>query len=219
MDKALAILGVIAAGFSAWAAIKSATAAKAANRASDQMVVIEAARRHQELTPEIAVRIEPWGGGNRTTFRLFVGLAGPVTLRQVATLAVQIRDDRPGRATESMSFAGQTATPEQIVAQIWGPLRLTPRLLEGGGQVDQYGRSILIPQGLEVGESRQLQLDVVQPPPWTGADGDRALEWWRSTVGTTVRLSIEMADEAGATWLLPFELDVPELTPIVSTIF
>lgn len=211
VNNVLAILGAVAAGLSAWAATQSATAAKAANQASDQMAAIEAARRHQELTPELDVRIEPWGSGNLTTYRLFVGLAGPIALRQVEALTIRIRDDRPGRATESVSYSGQMATREQIAAQIWGPLRFTPLVQCGGGTADADGRSIVMPEGLQVGESRQLQLEVVQPPPWTGSDGARAAEWWLLTVGAGVRLAIELVNNSDESWLIPIEVHVPEL--------
>jgi hypothetical protein len=214
MGTIIAMLGVVAAGFSAWAARKSALAAEAANRASGGMAVIEAARRHQELTPVLAVRIKPLNPGDIRTFKLFVGIDGPIALRRVASLAVGIRDDRPGRATEGMSFGGDQASKDQLAAQIWGPLRLTPHLLAGGGQVDEDGRAIVMPNGLAVGESVQLQLEQVQPPPWTGCDRASAWKWWRSVVATTVRLAVELKDVSGDAWLIPLEIDVPELVPI-----
>ncbi len=97
------------------------------------MAAIEAARRHQELTPQLAVRIEPLNPGDLRTFKLFVGIDGPIALRRVASLAIGIRDDRPGRSTERASFDGQQALNDQLAAQIWGPLRFTPHLLAGGG--------------------------------------------------------------------------------------
>ena len=218
MGTFIAVLGVLAAGFSAWAARKSALAAEAANRASGGMAAIEAARRHQELTPELAARIEPLNPGDLRTFKLFVGIDGPIALRRVASLAVGIRDDRPGRTTEAVSFAGQLASTEQLKAQIWGPLRLTPHLSEGGGTVDESGRAISMPDGLAVGESVQLQLEQVQPPPWTGSDRADAWQWWRSVVGTTVRLAVELSDVSGETWLVPLEIEVPAITPIGDTI-
>ena len=218
METIIAMLGVVAAGFSAWAARKSALAAEAANRASGGMAAIEAARRHQELTPELAVRIEPLNPGDLRTFKLFVGIDGPIALRRVESLTVGIRDDRPGRATERMSFGGHHASKDQLTAQVWGPLRFTPHLLEGGGQVDEHGRAIAMPNGLAVGESVQLQLEQVQPPPWTGSDRASAWRWWRSVVATRVRLAVELTDVSGDTWLIPLEIDVPELAPIGDTI-
>lgn len=218
MGTVIAILSVAAAGFSAWAARKSALAAEAANRASSEMAAIESARRHQELTPELTVRIEPLNPGDLRTFKLFLGLDGPIALRRASAITVSIRDDRPGRATEGPSFAGHQASSAQLEAQIWGPLRLTPRLVEGGGQVDEFGRGISMPSGLAVGESVQLQLEQVQPPPWTGSDRAAAWQWWRSVVETKVRLAVELADESGQTWLIPKEIDVPELAPIGNTV-
>ncbi len=75
-----------------------------------------------------------------------------------------------------------------------------------------------MPNGLDVGESVQLQLEQVQPPPWTGSDLTSAWGWWRSVVATTVRLAVELSDGSGHTWLVPLEIDVPELAPIADTI-
>lgn len=211
MTTFLAILGVVAAGLSAWAATKSARAADAANRASKEMADIEAARRHQELTPELDVWIEPWSPGDQDTFRLHVGLAGPIVLRGVAGLSVRIRDDRPGRARESPSFSGQVATREQVAAQVWGPLRLRPHSITSGGSVDQLGRGIVVPDGLLVGESLQFLLEKVQPPPWTISDAADAAVWWDQTVGSIVRLAFELVREDDPEpWLIPIEIDISE---------
>lgn len=213
MTLAIAILGLLTAGFSAWAAWKSARAAEAANNASREMTAIEAARRQQELTPELNVRIEPYGGNDRC-FHLYVGLVGPIALRRVSSVAVTIRDDRPGRGSSEFSFAGQTATNAQIRAQIWGPLRLTPHLHCGSGVVDEFGRSITIPDVLEVGEVHHLQLELTQLPPWTTATTDPQ-KWWDETVGDLVRLSIEVVGPSGdGDWMLSREISISEMRRI-----
>lgn len=218
MNDTSAWIGAIAAVFSALAAALAAWAAKSSNVAATKMARIETARRHQELTPRLALSLATLNPGDTSHYKLSIELVGPVALQQVAGIVVRVRDDQPGRDQEPVSFQGRPATPGQLEAQIWGPLRLTPGLHHGPGQVNPTGRFIDIPDKLTVGDGVRLQMEPTQPPPWTGSDLSAAGAWWRDTVGTRVRLTVELrpvatgvgADE-GEAWVLPVNLELDQM--------
>jgi hypothetical protein len=95
---------------------------------------------------------------------------------------------------------------------------LAPGLHHCSGQVNQTGRFIDIPDKLTVGEGVRLQMEPIRPPPWTGSDLSAAGAWWRDTVGTLVRLTVELrpvatgdgADE-GKAWVLPVNLELGQM--------
>jgi hypothetical protein len=106
MNDTSASIGAIAAVFSAFAAALAALAAKSSNVAATKMARIEAARRHQELTPRLALSLASLNPGDTSHYKLSIQLVGPVALRQVAGIAVRVRDDRPGPGPEAGVIPG-----------------------------------------------------------------------------------------------------------------
>lgn len=203
-----ALLGAIAAGLAAFAA-------RAANTAAGIMSRIETARRHQELTPRMSVLLEPLNEGDLRVRNLTLTLLGPAALRQLSGVAIRVRNDRPGRDIAPPGFGDDQATREQLRTQIWGPLRLTRGVTWGHGRVDDTGRCIDIPDTVSIGDPVVLQMEQAPPPPWwTGTDAASMETEWRQTVGTTVRLEIELRPASTGLpagdeppWVLTVELE------------
>lgn len=220
MSDPAAWVGAIAAVFSAAAAGLAAWAAVSSKAAASKMVRIETARRRQELTPRLSLRLVPLNSGDPSYisyYNLSIELLGPVALKRVTRIAVRVRDDQPGRDRMPVSFRGEPATAAQLKTQIWGPLRFTPNLHHGSGRVDSTGRYIDIPDEVSLGDSVLLQLEPTPLPPWSTTDRDAAQAWWRDTVGTLVRLTIELwrptddrPNEAD-TWVLRADLDLNQV--------
>ena len=209
----------VAAWVSAAGALVGAVAAVAAWRAADasarvsrDLTAIEAARRHQELTPNLGWRIEPLGPGS-DAYHLTLELEGPLSLQKLSRLTVRIRDDRPGRDQELQSFNGNALTRGQVRRQVWGPVRLTPGVGPGSDRADSEGRSVSVTVPLEVGEGVRFQLEPTSHPWHWRTDVGVADADWVAMVGTRLRLSvIAFAGEGEPeSWTLPCEIDVPNL--------
>jgi hypothetical protein len=121
-------------------------------------------------------------------------------------MTVNIRDDRPGRDKETM--IGREATPDAVLAQVWGPLRFSPGLGPRWAKADETGRSSAVTRPLDVGEGLSFQLERTPAPTWYPHHGSRD-EHWRHDTGTVLRLSIvAYANETGSTWTVPIEVDL-----------
>src|SRR5260370_39189535 len=126
MDIAALVVAIVAA-LAARGAVRYArrsyrSAARSAAAASTTPA-LDNQRRNAELTPRLRVTCEPSNPGS-PTLRLGVFLSGPPELERLDALTVTIRDDHPWRGQGTPLAGGPT--PEQVVAQIWGPYRFIP---------------------------------------------------------------------------------------------
>jgi len=201
-----ALVGAVAA-IAAW------RAADASARVSQELTAIEAARRHQELTPVIRWRIDPLGPGS-SLCHLTLELEGPLPLQELNRLIVRIRDDRPGRDQVPLSFNGNALTVEQIRRQVWGPVRFTPGVGPGSNRSDQDGRTVDVTDSLAVGEGLRFQLEPTRYPWHSRTDAAVADSEWAMMVGGRLRLTVTaFADgKASEPWTLPYEVDLPSQT-------
>ena len=207
-NDAAAWLSAGAATIGAVAAIAAWRAAGASAKASRDLKAIEAARRHQELTPQLSWRIRPSNPGSGV-FSLLLELGGPIALERLNRLTVKIRDDRPGRDQEPLSFDGNGLTADQIRRQVWGPLRFTPGVGPGSDRADLDGRTVAVTKPLNVGEGLQFQLERTKNPWHWRTDAGVADEEWQAMVGPGLRLAVTAyAEESDAEpWTLPYEVE------------
>jgi hypothetical protein len=195
-----ATLGSAVAAGMAW------KAAKASSDAAGELTALEAARRHDELTPKFTMKIEPFNPGDTQHYRLTLGLDGPVALIRIDSMTIKVRDDRPGRDLEAL--IGNEATPETVRAQVWGPLRFSPRLGPTWAQADEAGRSVTVSRALDVGEGVSFQLERTLPPAWYRQHRSSD-EVWRQDVGALLRFSVvAVSEDAARPWTLPMEVDL-----------
>jgi hypothetical protein len=199
-------VGALAAVGSAVAAGAAWKASTASNKAASSMVKIETARRHQELTPQFTPRLS-WSLHGGTHLHLDLDLDGPIALHRLARLTVRIRDDRPDRGREPLSFGGSTLSGEDIRRQVWGPVRFTPHVGPAPSRADEDGRVVEIHQPLAVGESLRFQLDPTRPPRHLQQDVSVDEEDWVDQVGTDLRLLIVAHPDSGEPWTIPLTLD------------
>jgi hypothetical protein len=202
----------IAAWISTTAAIATAgaacmawMAARASSGAARDLTALEAARRHEELTPTFSVRVEPFNPGDVHRYRLVLELDGPLALEGLETLLILVRDDRPGRDAEEA--IGNEATPELVRAQVWGPLRFSLGLRSTWSASDQTGREAHLTRFLDVGEGHSWQMEPTTPPPWYhhGASNEAV---WRRDAGSRLRLRIVAQSESNGSWSVPIEVDL-----------
>lgn len=204
-DDAATWVSAAAAALSAAAALAALGTARAAGRAARDLTKIEAARRHQELTPAFTAQLVPMNNDSRF-FHLLLELDGPIALERLRSLQVRIRDDRPGRANEPHSMSGNALSQEQIRSQVWGPLRFTPGVGPDGHGADQAGRAVDYPKPLDVGEGLRFQLEPTHSP-WSQQDAASAQTDWRDTVGTRLRFTVVSHPGEGEPWVTPIEID------------
>jgi hypothetical protein len=211
VDTTITIIGLIAAVLSALGALGAWQAARQANKASVQanaaavaVAAIETERRHVELTPRVRLELEQ---EDSTSAILRVAVDGPDDLDRVDAVSVSIRDDIPNRAELSRSI-GTQVSPEQIRAQIWGPLRFQHGT--DGGSAD--GRSVE-PFRLDVGESRPLLMRPTVPPPWS-----KDMDWWRRQYnGKPLRVTVTCTRDGYEPWV--FQREVPRLPEVESQVY
>src|SRR5882757_4736640 len=79
-------------------------AAQAANRTADTVAMIEADRRHLELTPEFAVTGFELGNGTQKAM-MRIELTGPIDVPPLSAVRVRIQDD------------GYTHVPDEAITQ------------------------------------------------------------------------------------------------------
>lgn len=201
-------IGTVAAVGSAVAATMAWKAATASAKTAAELTALEAARRHEELTPKVTVRVEPFNPGDTEHYRLVLGLDGPLSLKRLESLTITVRDDQPGRDQETL--VGGEATPEKVRAQVWGPLRFSPSLGPTWAQADETGRTVIVTKALDVGEGFPFQLERTHAPSWYHQqDADAA---WRRDAGTLLRLSLRaVSQESDEPWTVPIEIDLAAL--------
>lgn len=138
------------------------------------LTVYTGATTQGELTPQFKIVCEPHGDDGMF---LWLTLIGPSTLDRVDEVVVRVLDDmvRP-----PSSIAG-SATDEQMAAVVWGPWRFPPGL-DG---IDQYGRTVVVPTRLEMGDRTRVYMERTTPPRWWGS-GTPA--WRHQYAGTPLRL-------------------------------
>jgi hypothetical protein len=199
----------------AGAARESAVAAQRSAVAAEGIAVLDAARRHDELTPQFVVSCTSAPPQFVDTLRLTVFLAGPAQLGRLDELIVRIRDDYPYRS-ESEPLPG-APTREQVSAQIWGPYRFVQG--KGMGSIhplfrgpDATGRMTSTREGIPVGEEWPFFLGPTLAPTWA----QQSPETWRAQVGTILRLQLECRREGLDPWSLPCELDTAHLPVTVN---
>jgi hypothetical protein len=145
--------------------------------------------------------------------RLTVALTGPPELHQLDRLIVTIRDDHSGRQSSTTLPGGPT--PEQLHAQIWGPLRFVPGTGPGADPTrgvpgaDPTGRSTPT-TGLPVGEELPFALEPSPPPRWS----NHTHQAWRQERGTILRLTFECHNNTDHPWTLTGEIDTQDPTPV-----
>lgn len=201
-------VGAVATMGSAVAAGMAWKAAKSSSDAAGELTELEAARRHDELTPKLTVRVEPFNPGDTNHHRFTLGLDGPVALVRLDSLTINVRDDRPGRDQETLM--GGEATAEKVRAQVWGPLRFSPLLGPSWAKADESGRSVEVSRPLDVGEGLSLQMEPTSPPPWY-RHSNSSDDAWHQDAGSRLRLSVvALAGTTPRSWTLPIELDLAD---------
>lgn len=216
MDTAALIVAIIS-GFIALASVGYTRMAARANRrsaiAEETTAALESDRRHAELTPRLRVRCAP-STPDAADFKLTVELIGPAALGGLDELVVTVRDDHPWRGQGTPLAGGPT--PEQVAAQIWGPLKFRRGTGPGADPVrgvpgaDDTGRSTPT-GGLPVGETLPFFLDPTTPPSWSAG---QTIENWRIERGHVLRLSFLCRKQGMDPWRLVGEIDTQTDNPV-----
>jgi len=159
--------------------------------AAEGATAIENQRRHDELTPEIAVTCEERAGTRVADMTL--ELTGPDGLDRLDEVTACIRDDIPDRKPSP----GSQLTQDQVSEVIWGPYRFNP----GQRGTGRHGRCHG-PFSLPRREPYPVSLEQSIAPSWTGPG------WRTQYEDKPVRLEITCRREGHAPWTLRYEVDV-----------
>jgi len=159
--------------------------------ASEAVTAIESQRRHEELTPVLAITADARPGVRWVD--MTVELTGPPGLGGLDEVMIRIRDDVPERKPAEGGL-----TQEQISEVIWGPYRLNP----GMRDTDSAGRAHG-PFRLPVHEPHPLQLEQTTAPAWS----DPA-SWHRQYEGKPVRVEVICTREGHEPWVVLREVEV-----------
>ena len=172
---------------------RQAVAWEAAAVASKSTAALEGERRHQELTPQLAITAtQPDTDGRPADMTL--ELTGPPGLGALDEVMVRIRDDRP----DHKSGPSSQLTEEQISEVIWGPYRLNP----GARDTDSAGRAHG-PFPLPAHEPYHLELERTIAPSWAPRG------WWPARYqDETVRVEVICTREGREPWVVPLEVPV-----------
>lgn len=184
--------------FSAVATGGAWLAARRANATADAVARIERDRWHADLTPQFNVMIEG-DGGDRAT--LSVHLAGPLPLDHLDEIRVEVTQ------SDDMDYTPRLAggpTPEQVNAQVWGPLRFVP----GVDGADVSGQ-VISGFPLRVGVGRPLALERTRSPVWWEGN-DREARWRDKWLHKPMRLVLTCRLDGFEPWKVPYEVEVPE---------
>ncbi|WP_430378419.1 hypothetical protein [Streptomyces sp. B1-3] len=193
-----AIVGGTTAVFSAIATGGAWLTARRANATADAVARIERGRWHAENLPQFRVTIER-GDGDRAT--LSVHLAGPLPLCHLDEIRVEVEQ------SDDMDYTPRLAggpTPEQVAAQVWGPLRFVP----GSDGADRNGQTVA-PFRLEVGKGRPLALERTRSPLWWEGN-DREARWRDKWLNKPMRLVLTCRRDGFEPWTVPCEVEVPQ---------
>ncbi len=128
----LAVLGFLATGTGAVAAVGSWRSSRNSDRAATTLAEIERNRWHSELTPQFDITCYRSADSPAATLR--VTLTGPDGLDRVDSVEVTIRNNR--RLVPTPIANGPSL--EDLAAVIWGPLRFVP----GVNGADRLGRAV-----------------------------------------------------------------------------
>jgi hypothetical protein len=170
----VAVVAIIIALVSVRSTRRQAIASGRQAVASEAVTAIEGQRRHEELTPVLAITADARPGVRWVD--MTVELTGPPGLGGLDEVMIRIRDDMPDRKPGAAS----QLTEEQISEVIWGPYRLNP----GMRDTDSAGRAHG-PFPLPVHEPHPLQLEPTTAPAWS----DPA-SWHRQHEGKPVRVEV-----------------------------
>jgi hypothetical protein len=186
-------LPTVIAGVGAVAAIDASRFARKGARGTEHLALIEADRRHVELTPRFTPRCQTTGLNN-TEAVLTLTFTEPAGLDQIE-LTASIRDDD----TDRLYRIDPNLTAEQIKAQVWGPYRFAP----GVDGADKNGRAPAVVQ-LNRGQSRRFWLERTLPPPWA----TNSPNWWEQWADHPVRLNLVARSGSHEPWTVPLDVDV-----------
>ena len=209
----MAIVSAVISAGAVWYARWSARSAERSAIASEATAALETQRRQTELTPRFRVTCKRPATA-RAIVHLHVALAGPPELRELDLLAVDIRDDLPGRSNGTRAGG---ATPAQVVEQVWGPNRFVPGSAPVGSNPafrkdgDAIGRTTTT-CGMHLGEEQVFVLEPTYPPP---SRSEWAPEDWREQRGTVIRLRLHCHREEWDWWTLAGEIDTADLPSTV----
>ncbi|MEU1623140.1 hypothetical protein ABZ479_38355 [Streptomyces sp. NPDC005722] len=189
VDTSIAAASAFFSGAAAWAAWK---ASQEANRTAATVAQIERDRWHNELTPQLRLRLEE----DRNV--LYVRFDGPAGLASL-TVRLTLRDDR-WLAQEAITVPAAARTAQEEANVIWGPFRFPP----GTGGSDPLGRSIA-PFVLEEADRIRLPLEPSLKPLWW--EGELGEEAWRHRYRhARVRLRADCAAPGHKPWQVSFEV-------------
>lgn len=192
----LGVLGFLATGASAIAAIGSCKSSRQASQAATTLAGIERDRWHTELSPifEIACHRSPVS--ERAT--LVLTLTGPPGLDRLDGVAVAVRDDQPRKPT------GIGPPADEISKVIWGPCRFVPSV----DQADKLGRAVpSLPLDKMVRTPLALEPSLV--PHWHDHS-----TWRRQYADHPLRLTITGTREGHKPWMIPRDVPIePEPGP------
>jgi hypothetical protein len=187
----VAVAAIVIALTSVVYARRQAVASEAAAVASKTTAALEGERRHEELTPVLAIAADARPGVRWVD--MTVELTGPPGLGGLDEVMIRIRDDMPERKPGEGGL-----TEEQISEVIWGSYRLNP----GMRDTDSAGRAHG-PFRLPVHESYPLQLEPTTAPAWSDPES-----WHRQYEGKPVRVEVICTREGHEPWVVPREVEV-----------
>ena len=169
-----------------------------ARRQADEaakVTVLDEARLHAELTPQITV-----AGKTRDVegelAEVVLELTGPDGLDRLDRVWVRIRDDMPRKP----SPADVLQVTEHWDEVIWGPYRIKSGLRD----TDLYGRAHG-PFPLPKNEPYPVPLEESFAPPWQ----TNSQSWRDQYRGAPVRLEIKCIRDPHGPWFLTREIAVP----------
>lgn len=188
ISAAAAGLSAVAAGGAWWAARRSAATA-------ETLASIERDRRHEDLTPDIALSFTGRFGDNGS---ITVHLAGPDSLGDLTAVQLEmVNDDMDHRVLNPTP----DLTQADADAHVWGPFRFVP----GVDGADRNGRQTgAVP--LEMGRGRPFAVERTRPGHWMEG---MAADGWQDRythLPIRVRVTCRRGEE---TWVLARELENP----------
>ena len=197
----VSLFAVLLAGASAFYAKRQVEEARRqveeATRQADEAAkvrVIEEARLHADLTPQITM-VGNARDAEGTLDEVVLELTGPDGLDRLDRVQVRIRDDMPRKPTP----AGVLQVTEHWDEVIWGPYRIKSGLRD----TDSYGRTHG-PFPLPKNEPYPVPLEESFAPPW-----QKDWQSWRDQYrGAPVRLEITCFRDGHGPWVLTREVAV-----------
>ena len=187
----MAVASLIIAVVALVVALASAAYTRRQAVVSEKAAAIEDQRRHDELTPELAVTCEERSGTRLADMTL--ELTGPAGIERLDQVTIRIRDDIPDRKPSP----GSQLTQDQISDVIWdrtGSISASETPTSTGAHTGRSGCPSMSPT--------RVSLEWSIPPSWAG------LGWRGQYHGQPVRLEITCRCGGYAPWTLRYEVDV-----------